>query len=120
MANEITISCSLQCSKNGASISASGGKTLDMSGTEMISSVQQFGTADSQAVSFGGCDQVGQCVVKNLHDTATLTISVNTTHTQVISVIQPGCAVLISGCSTTMYAKSSAGTIDTFIAACES
>ncbi len=120
MANEITIACSFTCSKNGASVSASGGKTLDMAGTEMISSVQQFSTADSQAISFGGNDQVGQCLIKNLDLAATLTVSVNTTHTQVISVIQPGCAILISGASTTMYAKSSSGTIDVFVAACES
>lgn len=116
MANEITIACSLSVSKGGASITASMGKTLDMAGTEMLSSVQQFSTADSQAISFGGNDQVGQCIIKNLDASATLTVSVNTTHTQVISVIQPGCAILISGASTTMYAKSSSGTIDVFVA----
>lgn len=119
MANEISIQASLTVAKNGASIAASMGKTLDMAGTEMISSVQQFSTSDSQAVSFGGNDTVGQCLIKNLDTAATLTVSVNTTHTQVISVIQPGCAILISGCSTTMYAKSSSGTIDVFVAACE-
>lgn len=92
---------------------------MDMTGTEMIASVQQFGTSDSQAVSFGGNDQVGQCLIKNLDATATLTLSVNTTHTQIISIIQPGSCVLLSGCSTTMYAKSSVGTIDVFVTACE-
>lgn len=115
MANEITIACSLSCSKGGASITSSMGKTLDMAGTEMISSVQQFGTANSQAISLGGNDQVGQLMIKNLDLAATLTVSLDTTHTQIISVIQPGCGILVSGCSLTMYAKSSAGTIDTFI-----
>ena len=111
MANEISCSCSLSASKNGASVSGSGTKNLDLSGSEMISNVQTFGTSEA-AVVLGGCDQAKKLLVKNLDAAATFTLSLDNPATQILSVIQPGDAILLSGVSTTLYGKSSSGTIN--------
>lgn len=44
MANEITTNATLIASKNGATLSASFTKTLDMTGDQMIQNVQIVGT----------------------------------------------------------------------------
>lgn len=118
MADEISVSASLSVNKNGALVTASSSIAIDMAGTEMISSVQQFSTADTQAISLGGCDSVGAILIKNMEAEGgnNLTVSLNATHTQVISVIPPQCAILLHGVSTTIYAKSSASTVEAFVA----
>jgi len=119
MANEITTSVSFVAAKGGASINFSGTKTSDLNGTEMTSIVQEFTTSDSQAVSLGGVDQVQVLAIKNMDSTNSLTISLNGTHTQVVSVIPPGANILLYGTSLTLYGKSSAGVVAAFIAVAE-
>jgi len=119
MANEISAAVSLGVSKNGATISNSYNGNGDLSGTEMLSSVQQFSTANSQAVSIGGCDQVNALMIKNLDSSIAITVSLDTTHTQVISVIPAGRAVLLWGIATTFYCKSASGTVDVMVTVCE-
>lgn len=118
MANEITIACSISAAKNGASVDGVAGVTRDMTGTEMIGSVQQFSTSET-AVSLGGCDQAGNLFIKNLATSGTITIGLDNPITLVLSVIQPGAAILVSGVSTTLYGKSSAGTLDANIVCAE-
>lgn len=119
MANEISNTVKLSAAKGGATISFSVTAKADMTGTEMIANVQNFSTSDTQAISLGGCDQVHSLAIKNMDATNNLTVSLNATHTQVISVLLPGEAILLHGVSTTIYAKSSASTVDAFVACVE-
>lgn len=119
MANEYTLGASLAVSKNGASAAGGFNANLDMVGTEFVASIQQFGTSNGQQISLGGNDQNAVFFIKNLDAAATLTVSLDTTHTQVISVIPAGKGILLFGASLTLFAKSSAGTIDTHVVAGE-
>lgn len=118
MANEISFNASLTASKNGASVTGSASKILDMAGTEMISSVQQFTTSPAQ-ISLGGCDSVGALLVLNLDPTNDLTIGLNTPITQVVAVLKPGAMFLSEGISATLYAQSSASTVEGFVVCAE-
>jgi hypothetical protein len=111
MSSEIAIGCSLTATKNGATVSGSGTKSIDMSGTEMIGAVQTFTTSES-AVSLGGCDSVAALYVKNLDGTNNLTLGFANPIVTVLSVIPPGGEILVTGVSTTLYGKSSASTVD--------
>ena len=85
----------------------------------MIASVQNFTTEDSQAISVGGCDTVQALYVYNMDSTNTLTVSLNSTHTQVLSVLPPLKCALCWGVSTTLYAKAGASTVDGYIVVIE-
>ena len=119
MANEISASCALTAVKGGAQASGAASWALNLAGTEMIASVQNFGTANSQGVSIGGCDQVQSIMIRNMDTTNNLTVSLDGTHTQVVSVIPPGASILLSNASLTLFAKSSAATVDAFVVAVE-
>lgn len=120
MANETSYSVTLSASKGGASVSLSNNETLDMTGTEMASLVQNFSTTGA-AITMGGVDQAEVLGIKNMDPTNSLTIGLTNGNppTNVISVIKPGGAVLLTGVSTTLYAASSAATVDAFIAVVE-
>lgn len=118
MASEITYSSSLTASKNGASITLSGSHTQDMSGTEMTSAVQTMATSAAQ-LTIGGVDTIAAISVKNLDSAINVTIGLDSPITQILSVIQPGASVLLTGISTTVYGKSASGTPDIFIAVVE-
>ncbi len=119
MASEITLGCNLTATKNGATVTGSGSKTLDMSGTEMIGAVQTFTTSEA-AVSIGGCDSVAALYVKNLDGTNTLTLGFANPIVTILSVLQPGGEILVTGVSTTLYGKSGASTVDANIVCVES
>ncbi len=111
MSSEISCGCSLTATKNGATVSGSGTKSLDMSGTEMIANVQTFTTSEA-AIQLGGCDSVSQLYVKNLDSTNTLTLGFANPIVTILSVIQPGDMIKVTGVSTTLYGKSGASTVD--------
>lgn len=125
MANEVSHSCSLSASKNGATVNSSGSKTEDLTGSEMLSSVQALSTT-AALISVGGCDSIKAITIKNLDtnadgtaNTATVTVSLDSSSLQVVSVIPAGGQILLLGCSTTLYAKSSAGTPDMYVTVVE-
>ena len=119
MAGEISFSAALSASKGGAQAAGTASGTADLAGTEMIASVQNFTTEDSQAISVGGCDTVQALYVYNMDSTNTLTVSLNSTHTQVLSVLPPLKCALCWGVSTTLYAKAGASTVDGYIVVIE-
>lgn len=121
MANEITYSASLSVSKNGVSVSGSKSKTADMSGSEMLSSVQTF-TTTSAAVNIGGCDSVACIQIQNLDSTNTLHVSTTNpaTTSNHFTAIPPLAVAQIPGAPTALYAITSAGTIEAFVVAVES
>jgi hypothetical protein len=118
MTNEIAMSMSFSAVKGGANVANSGSKNLDMAGTEMISAVQNFGTTEA-AINLGGLDQAEVLTIKNLSAVDSLTVGYADPIVTVLSVIKPGGMILVSGVSTTLYAKASANTVDAFIGACE-
>lgn len=51
MANEIVLTGGLSVSKSGVSVSATGSKSIDMSGDQLLGNVQIIGTS-TEAISF--------------------------------------------------------------------
>ena len=119
MAGEYQFTTSLQIAKNGVTLSNSRSSSLDMSGTEMIGSVQQFTTSEAQ-ISLGGCDSAELLQITNLDEANNLTIGFANPLVTVLSVLKPGASCLVAGVSTTLYAKSSAGTVEAFVLCGES
>ena len=118
MANEISFNIALSASKGGAQVSGSVSGNADLAGSEMISSVQTLATS-AAAISLGGCDAVQFLYLRNMDAAIAITVGLDSPITQVISVIQPGKSVLLSGTSTTLYAKSASGTPDLFVVCVE-
>lgn len=74
MANEITVSASLEFSKSGNSASASyTAISLDMTGTKYIQQLLDVGLTD-EALPLSDAGTGGYCILKNTHATATVSI----------------------------------------------
>lgn len=125
-ANEIQSSCSLTISKGGMNAGLSENVNADLAGTEMIGSVQTLSTA-AAPVNIAGLDQIQVIAIKNMPlladgvtpNTANVVVGLDTPITQIISTIPPGRAIKLWNPPTVLYAKSSAGTPDIGVAACE-
>lgn len=121
MASEIYYGLNLIISKNGASVaSGSISKTKDMSGTEMIASVQATSTSPAQ-LSIGGCDTLQTVVLKNMSTTTgeNIQVGLNTPITQRIATIVPGGAILLEKPPATLYVTAEAGTPELWVVAGE-
>lgn len=118
MANEITIAVTLKASKNGAGISVTTTKTLDMAGTHMINNVQSVGTSWEQMV-IGDVSGAGFVYVKNLDATNYVEVALANDGTKIFQKILPGEATLIKAETDTMYLQANGADCDVEIAAVE-
>jgi hypothetical protein len=120
MANEISISAALSCSKNGANISSALSKVLTMAGTRMITNVQDVSTAE--AVIIGDLTGTPYIFAANLDATNYVDFGLDASVTSAASVfarLQPGAVMMLPAKTGTIYAKSGSGTVQVLVAACE-
>jgi hypothetical protein len=118
MAQEGIVSASIQVSKNGLSASFSFSTTFDLTGTEFGGNVRQA-TTTAGAIDFAGIDQNQCCLIANKDAANTLSIYLDSGATQLVSAIPPGKGIVLWGASLSMWAKSSAGTVDYIVVAAE-
>lgn len=115
MANEISVSCSLSASKNGAAI-ASGQltDTNDMSGDQMITNVQAIGTA-AEAVVLGDVSTISYTVFKNMDATNYVDLSLNADASAPFAKLRAGEIALVPLATATIYAKANTAGINLLV-----
>jgi hypothetical protein len=127
MANEVSISGSLACSKSGASVTGAFSFNADLSGTEMIADVQQVtNTASPLAVT--GLGSFGYLLLKNMGVLGDITTAANeiivaldsAATTQLVGHIKPGGGMILAKPPVAMYVKcATAVTVQMFVVGCE-
>lgn len=105
MASEISAAVSLNASKGGATVTASGTKTADMAGDQMITNVQAVGTS-AEALVVGDVSTIGYVLIKNLDATNYVEIGLDSgVSTQVFGKLLAGDIMLLKASTATMYVK---------------
>ncbi len=89
MADEIQLSLSISCSKNGASINASGNMSITMAGDQFISNIQIVGTSN-EALQVGDVSTTGYVYVKNLDSTNYVEVFLDNANTYLVAKLFPG------------------------------
>jgi hypothetical protein len=109
MANELTVSVDVRYAKGGDSLNFSTAKQITVSGTKRISNVQALSTT-AEVVAVGEVGTAGVAWFKNLDATNNILLGLDSDADPSFAVIKPGEAFVIRLASSTLYAKSSAGT----------
>lgn len=120
MANEISAAITLSASKGGATVAATGSKTADMAGDQMIDNVQIIGTA-SEAIALGDVATPGYILFKNLDATNFVSISVLATAVAATSFTKllPGDIALIKAVGTQITAIADTASVNLRVVAIE-
>jgi len=105
MANEITLSISLQVAKGGASVGGSLSAAFDLTGNEMVSAVVRFPDGAAYPIFLGGIDQERFIMIRNLSTTDSLTVWSDSGVNTEISIIPPNGAILLAGLPTRPYGQ---------------
>lgn len=105
MANEISLSASLACAKDGATAQGTAALSITMAGTEFTQNVQAVGTS-TEALNLGDVATPGYLLVKNLDSTNFVMVGLVTAVTSgnAFAKLLPGEALLIPTRQTTIYA----------------
>lgn len=109
MANEISLSVSLTCTKNGATVTGSGSNTITMAGDQFLSNVQIVGTT-SEAVVVGDVSTVGFVFCKNLDATNYVEVSLDNSQVNLVAKLLPGECCLFKPGTGTLFAKANTAT----------
>lgn len=117
-AGTVLVSCSISITKDGATIGGTGQLSLTMAGTELIGNTQIIGTSN-EALVLGDVTTVGYVFCKNLDATNFVTISVDSSQTQVIAKLLPGEFALFKPNTATINAKADTSSVSLLVAACE-
>ncbi len=120
MANEISVSAALSCTKDLASMSISGSRSIDMVGSDMIMCTQHIGTS-AEALSLGDISPPAAYIyVRNLDATNFVDLCLVNDGTEKFAHLKPGQFILfpppVSG---TIYAIADTATCDCQVAAVE-
>lgn len=120
MANEINAACSLTASKGGVTVTASGTKTADMAGDQMITNIQAVGTSSEQVV-LGDITTLGYLEIKNLDATNYVEIASDTAFgaSDILSKLLPGDFMLVKSPTATLYAKANTAACNIAVTAVE-
>ena len=119
MANEINVACSLSGSKGGATVTASGTKTADMAGDQMITNVQIVGTS-AEALVLGDVSTIGYVMLKNLDATNFIEVALDSgVSTQKFAKLLAGDIMLFKASTATMYVKADSGACNLQVTAVE-
>jgi hypothetical protein len=119
MANEIGVSASIAASKGGATISASGTDTADMSGDQMIANVQSVGTS-AEALQLGDVSTIGYLFLKNMDATNYVEVALDSAvSTQIFAKLLAGDVTLVKAATATLYAKANTAAVNLYVAATE-
>lgn len=119
MANEITLSAALACTKSGATASGSHTATLTMAGDEFMMSVQGINHADAEALNLGDVTTVGYVLVKNLDATNYVELALDEPMANKFAKILAGGCALIPPSSATIYAQANTASVNVQIVAVE-
>jgi hypothetical protein len=104
MANEISISLSVACTKNGATVTGTGSNTITMAGDQFLSNVQIVGTS-SEAIVVGDVSTVGFVFCKNLDATNYVEVSLDNSQVNLVAKLLAGESCLFKPGTTTLFAK---------------
>jgi len=119
MANEISKTIRITATKSGASVSYSETSREDMSGDDMITSVQSIGTT-AETVSFGEITGApGLVVIKNLDSTNFVEFGGDSGLTVFKLKLLAGKDMLIRPESATLYAKADTAAVKIQVTAAE-
>lgn len=103
MANEITMSASLVCSKGGANVRGNASGRLTMAGDDMIQDTQVIGTS-AEAVTWGEISGAPAAVfIKNMDDTNFVLVGFTNPPTEI--KLLSGQFALFPPATATIYAK---------------
>lgn len=121
MANEVTITVSLQVSKSGVTNVLSRANTRDFQGTNQISQVQSIANAPELLV-IGDLGNINHLAVLNIGDTNPVRLSLDAEGAQVFAELKPGdiCYLPLKPGVTQIYAATTAGASDIAVLAIES
>lgn len=120
MANEINAACSLTASKGGATVTASGTKTADMAGDQMITNVQAVGTS-SETLQLGDVTTLGYLMIKNLDATNYVEVASDTGFgaSTIVSKLLAGDIILLKAPVATLYVKANTAACNIAVTAVE-
>lgn len=120
MANEITASIALSCSKNSAAISVTASKTFDMTGDDMLAATQIIGTS-TEALDLGDITVPAAYIyIRNLDPTNFITLSIDNANADIFAKIRPGHFAMFPPPQTgPIYATANTGDCSVQVAACE-
>jgi hypothetical protein len=119
MANEITISCSLSITKNGATVASSYAGNATLAGEDMLTNTQNVGTS-AEAVVVGDLASAGYAFFKNMDATNFIQLALDSgVSTQIFAKLLPGEISLVKLATTTIYAKADTGACRLLVTACE-
>ena len=121
MANEVTISVSLQINKNGVLQQLAKTVNRDLSGNNQISNVQTIGT-DAEILSIGDLGNINHLAVVHLGTTEnSVEISLENDASNPFANLAPGDVLYLPlpAATTQIYAMATGGTADLAILACE-
>jgi len=120
MASEISAAVSLNASKGGATVTASGTKTADMAGDQMITNVQAVGTS-SEALVLGDVTTLGYLLIKNLDATNYVEVASDTAFgaSDIISKLLAGDIMLVKSPVATLYVKANTAACNISVTAVE-
>lgn len=120
MANEISVTCSLSASKNGAAISSGQlSDTADMAGDQMLTNVQVVGTTE-EAINLGDVSTIGYVAFKNMDPTNYVELALDSLVTaQVFAKLLPGDITILKAKTATMYAKANTAPVNLLVHAVE-
>ena len=118
MANEITVNSSIYASKNGATLSQSSSKTIDMSGDQMLANIQIVGTA-AEAIVLGDVSTIGYLMLKNTDSTNYVEIAGEVGITNFVQKILAGEFILLKPEVATIYAKANTAAVNLLVVALE-
>lgn len=119
MANEITVSATLNVSKGGAVINSSTSISATMAGDNMLTNVQAIGTG-AEAIVVGDITTPGYIFVKNLDPTNYVELALDSgVSTQVFAKLMPGDVALFPAKTITMYAKANTASCNILVSFAE-
>ena len=120
MANEINIQASITVQKFSPAVSGSASKDITQTNSLVFSNVQSIGTGTGQILGLGVITtNLGYLFVKNLDGTNNALLTLDSNNTQVFALLRPGEFCLVPVNQNTLYGKSSAGTVNVLVCACQ-
>ena len=119
MANEITISASLNAVKGGVQIgSGSFTKSIDMAGEDMIQASQNIGLSP-ETLNLGELATIGMLLVYNLDTTNYVELALDSGMSNKIARITPGAFALFRPTVATIYAAANTAACQVMVCAVE-
>lgn len=113
MAATSTFRASLRGASGSAAVTDDIQSSRTASGSKIASRMQALSTTPA-AIDLGGCSNIGEIAIRNLDSAIDVTISLDNAAADVVSVIKPGCGILLQFPPSTIYAKSASGTPSIF------